>query len=32
MKNALFTDIIGENSAVLFNREQAPGDQGPSQP
>ena len=25
MKNALFTGIIGENPAVLINREQAPG-------
>lgn len=32
MKNMLFTGIIGENPAVLINREQAPGDQGPSQP
>ena len=25
MKNMLFTGIIGENPAVLLNREQAPG-------
>ena len=25
MKNTLFTGIIGENPAVLLNREQAPG-------
>lgn len=25
MKNMLFTGIIGENPAVLINREQAPG-------
>lgn len=32
MKNTLFTGIVGENPAVLINPEQAPGDQGPSQP
>jgi hypothetical protein len=25
MKNMLFTGIVGENPAVLLNREQAPG-------
>ena len=25
MKNTLFTGIVGENPAVLLNREQAPG-------
>ena len=25
MKNTLFTGIVGENPAVLINREQAPG-------